>query len=48
MAGTHFRGPVMFSSATPALENLNIGDWPDQVKWMDDFTGIAIDFYWRG
>lgn len=51
MAGTHFRGPVMFSSATPALENLNIGDWPDQVKWMDDFTGIAIDTgyeFWGG
>jgi len=31
MAGTHFKGAVMFSSATPALQNLNIGSWPDQV-----------------
>ena len=27
MAGTHFKGAVKFSSATPALQNLNIGNW---------------------
>ena len=37
MAGTHFKGTVKISSATPALQNLNNGNWPDQVYYMDDF-----------
>jgi hypothetical protein len=52
MAGTHFKGAVMFSSATPALQNLNIGNWPDQVYYMDDFldhvfnAGAAAGNFW--
>ena len=52
MAGTHFKGAVMFSSATPALQNLNIGNWPDQVYYMDDFldhvfnAGGAAGNFW--
>ncbi len=43
MANTHFSGPVLFSAARPTLENLNIGAWPDQTRFMDDFTGILLD-----
>jgi hypothetical protein len=43
MAGTHFKGPILFSSARPALENLNTGQWPDQVYYMDDFYAGALD-----
>ena len=43
MANTHFSGPVTFSSARPTLENLNIGTWPDQTRFMDDFTGVTLD-----
>ena len=43
MAGTHFKGAVKFSSATPALQNLNIGNWPDQVYYMDDFLDHVFD-----
>jgi hypothetical protein len=43
MAGTHFKGAVMFSSATPALQNLNIGSWPDQVYYMDDFLDHLLN-----
>ena len=52
MAGTHFKGAVMFSSATPALQNLNIGNWPDQVHVIDDFdqhvfnAGAAAGNFW--
>ena len=52
MAGTHFKGAVKFSSATPALQNLNIGSWPDQVYKMDDFldhvfnAGAAAGNFW--
>ena len=52
MAGTHFKGAVKFSSATPALQNLNIGNWPDQVYYMDDFldhvfnAGAAAGNFW--
>ena len=52
MAGTHFKGAVKFSSATPALQNLNIGNWPDQVYYMDDFLdhvlniGAAAGNFW--
>tara|TARA_R100000656_G_scaffold81827_1_gene59838 strand:- start:264 stop:1001 length:738 start_codon:yes stop_codon:yes gene_type:complete len=43
MANTHFSDPVLFSAARPTLENLNIGAWPDQTRFMDDFTGILLD-----
>ena len=43
MANTHFSGPVLFSAARASLENLNIGTWPDQTRFMDDFTGIVLD-----
>ena len=43
MANTHFSGPVLFSAARSSLENLNIGTWPDQTRFMDDFTGIVLD-----
>ena len=43
MANTHFSGPVLFSAARSSLENLNIGAWPDQTRFMDDFTGILLD-----
>ena len=43
MAGTHFKGAVKFSSATPALQNLNIGNWPDQVYYMDDFLDHVLN-----
>ena len=43
MANTHFSGPVTFSGARPTLQNLNIGTWPDQTRYMDDFTGVTLD-----
>jgi hypothetical protein len=43
MSGTHFKGAVKFSSATPALQNLNIGNWPDQVYYMDDFLDHVLN-----
>ena len=43
MAGTHFKGAVMFSSATPALQNMNIGSWPDQVHYQDDFLDHVLN-----
>jgi len=43
MAGTHFKGPVLFSSARPSLENLKISMWPDQFTYMDDFYEGAVD-----
>jgi len=43
MANTRFSGPVLFSAARPTLENLNIGTWPDQTRYMDDFTGVTLD-----
>ena len=43
MSNAHFSGPVLFSAARPTLENLNIGAWPDQTRFMDDFTGIVVD-----
>jgi len=52
MAGTHFKGAVKFSNATPALQNLNIGNWPDQVHVIDDFdqhvfnAGNAAGNFW--
>ena len=52
MSGTHFKGPVQFSNQTPALQNLNIGNWPDQVHVIDDFdqhvfnAGAAAGNFW--
>jgi len=43
MAGTHFKGPILFSAQRAALENLNTGMWPDQVYYMDDFYAGALD-----
>ena len=43
MSGTHFKGPVQFSNQTPALQNLNIGNWPDQVYYMDDFLDHVLN-----
>ena len=43
MAGTHFKGPILFSAQRPALENLNTGMWPDQVYYMDDLYAGALD-----
>ena len=40
---THFKGPILYSSARKGLENLQVGVWPDQTVYLDDFTGIAID-----
>ena len=35
MAGTHFKGPLLFSSARASLENLKQSMWPDQLPtWM--------------
>ena len=44
MSGTHFKGPVQFSNQTPALQNLNIGNWPDQVYYMDDFLDHVSEY----
>ena len=43
MSGTHFKGPVQFSNQTPALQNLHIGNWPDQVYYMDDFLDHVLN-----
>ena len=40
---THFKGPILYSSARKGLENLQVGVWPDQAVYLDDFTGIALD-----
>ena len=40
---THFKGPILYSSARKGLENLQVGVWPDQTVYLDDFTGIALD-----
>ncbi len=39
---THFKGPVLFSSAS-AFENLKMSMWPDQFTYMDDFNQGALD-----
>ena len=43
MAGTHFKGPLLFSAQRPSLQNLNTSMWPDQFHYMDDFDDGAID-----
>jgi hypothetical protein len=43
MAGTHFKGPLLFSSARGSLENLKQSMWPDQFTYMDDFYEGAVD-----
>ena len=43
MAGTHFKGPILFSAQRPALENLNIARWNDQFIQFDDYDHGAID-----
>ena len=40
---THFKGPILYSAARKGLENLQVGVWPDQAVYLDDFTGIALD-----
>ena len=45
---THFKGPILYSSARKGLENLQVGVWPDQAVFLDDFTGIAIDTLMTG
>jgi len=40
---THFKGPILYSAARKGLENLQVGVWPDQAVFFDDFTGIVID-----
>ena len=40
---THFKGPILYSAARRGLENLQVGLWPDQAVYLDDFTGIVID-----
>ena len=42
MAGTHFKGPLLFSSEK-SLENLKQSMWPDQFTYMDDFYEGAVD-----
>ena len=42
---THFKGPILYSSAQKGLENLNIGVWPDQCVLMDDFV-FEFDTGW--
>ena len=39
---THFKGPVLFSSAS-AFENLKMSMWPDQFTYFDDFNQGALD-----
>ena len=43
MAGTHFKGPLLFSAQRPSLQNLNTSMWPDQFHYMDDFNTGAVD-----
>ena len=40
---THFKGPILYSTARKGLENLQVGVWPDQAVFLDDFTGILLD-----
>ena len=40
---THFKGPILYSAARKGFENLQVGVWPDQAVFLDDFTGIALD-----
>ena len=40
---THFKGPILYSAARKGLENLQVGVWPDQAVFLDDFTGIVLD-----
>jgi hypothetical protein len=40
---THFKGPILYSAARKGLENLQVGVWPDQAVFLDDFTGILFD-----
>ncbi len=40
---THFKGPILYSAARKGLEHLQVGVWPDQAVFLDDFTGIVID-----
>ena len=40
---THFKGPILYSTARKGLENLQVGVWPDQAVFLDDFTGIFFD-----
>ena len=42
---THFKGPILYSSAQKGLENLNIGVWPDQCVLWDDFV-FEFDTGW--
>ena len=43
MGKTRFSGPVLYSAARPSLEDLNVSYWPDQLVYLDDFTGVAFD-----
>ncbi len=40
---THLKGPILFSKQRPALENLNIARWNDQIIQFDDYEHGAID-----
>ena len=40
---THFKGPILYSAARKGLENLQVGVWPDQAVFLDDFAGIFFD-----
>jgi hypothetical protein len=40
---THFKGPILYSAARKGLENLQVGVWPDQAVFLDDFTGVVLD-----
>tara|TARA_R110002094_G_scaffold32973_3_gene45476 strand:+ start:1267 stop:2013 length:747 start_codon:yes stop_codon:yes gene_type:complete len=42
---THFKGPILYSSARKGLENLNTGMWPDQCTAWDDFV-VELDTAW--
>tara|TARA_R100001369_G_scaffold34482_1_gene59507 strand:+ start:2855 stop:3604 length:750 start_codon:yes stop_codon:yes gene_type:complete len=42
---THFKGPILYSSARKGLENLNTGMWPDQCTLWDDFV-VELDTAW--
>jgi len=43
MAGTHFKGPILFSSARSSFENLNTARWNDQFIQFDDYDHGAVD-----
>ena len=40
---THFKGPILYSSARKGLENLQVGVWTNQAVFLDDFTGVVLD-----